>query len=219
MTDDQTPDQTPDLTPDPTPDLTPTEAHEVEELAPATDLALRAAVLELESHAAEAGWDQPARLFALVHTAELLANEPGLAEMLEVDPGADLTGSITPIEQDELPPDVPLEQLLTEMVWPDAVHGTAVIVERLVLPPTVQLPEDQAAAQELAETHPERQEVRMVAGATRSGSTYCALRLREHDEDFSVIEAPDLVPALLELLQSTLVSPETGSVDLEAPEQ
>lgn len=205
MTDDQT---TPDgSTPEP------------EELLPATDLALRAAVLELEKHAAESGWDQPARLFALVHTEELLANEPGLADMLEVDPTADLTGSITPIEQDELPEDVSLEQLLSEMVWPDAVHGTAVIVERLVLPPTVELPDDETAAQQVAESHPERQEVRMVAGATRSGSTYCALRVRSHDEDFSVIEGPDLVPALLELLSSTLAPADPDAVDPEASEQ
>ena len=203
-----------DLPTDPT-----NQPDEVEELAPAADLALRGAVLELERHAAEAGWDQPARLFALVHTEELLANEPGLAEMLEVDPDADLTGSLTPIEQDELPADLPLEQLLGEMVWPDAVHGTAVIVERLVLPPTVELPDDEDEAQAVAESHPERQEVRMVAGATRSGSTYCALRLRSHDDDFAVIEGPDLVPALLELLQSTLAPADASLMDDESPEQ
>ena len=210
MTDDQTP-----------PGQEPQQPTD-EELAPAADLALRAAVLELERHASEAGWDQPARLFALVLTEELLADEPGLAGVLEVDPEADLTGSITPIEQDELPADVAIEQLLSEMMWPEAVHGTAVIVERLVLPPTVELPDDESAAQEVAESHPERQEVRMVAGATRSGSTYCALRLRAHDEDFSVIEGPDLVPALLQLLQSTLMpaEPDTVSgVDHESPEQ
>ena len=32
-----------------------------------------AAVLEIESHAAEGGWDQPARLFALVRTDALIA--------------------------------------------------------------------------------------------------------------------------------------------------
>lgn len=196
----------------------PTAVSDAEPLEAAADLPLRAAVLELERHAATAGWDQPARLFALVHTEELLANEPGLAEMLEVEPGADLTGSLTPIEQDELPAEMPLEQLLTEMAWPEAVHGTAVIVERLVLPPTVELPDDEAAAQQLAESHPERQEVRMVAAATRAGSTYCALRLRAHDEDFSVIEGPDLVPALLELLQATLTTPEVGPVDPDGPE-
>ncbi len=197
----------------------PTEPAENGPLTAAADLPLRAAVLELERHAASEGWDQPAKLFALVHTEELLANEPGLAEMLEVDPAADLTGSLTPIEQDELPPDLPLEQLLTEMVWPAAVHGTAAVVERLVLPPTVELPEDEAAAQQLAESHPERQEVRMVAAATRAGTTYCALRLRSHDEDSSVLEGADLVPALLELLQATLTLPEGGPTDPEAPEQ
>jgi hypothetical protein len=44
----------------------------------------------------------------------------------------------------------------------------------------------------------------MTAAATRDGATYCALRLREHDDPQSVVEGPDLVPALLELLQATL---------------
>ena len=39
-------------------------------------------VREIESHVAEGGWDQGARLFALVPTAELLAREPGLAAVL-----------------------------------------------------------------------------------------------------------------------------------------
>jgi hypothetical protein len=181
------------------------------ELKPAADLALRAAVLELEQHAAESGWDQPARLFALVPTDELVANEPALAEMLGFEPGADLRGSITPIEQDELPPEASLEELLLQMAWPEEVHGTAVVVERLVLPPSVgELPADPSAAQELAATHPDREEVRMVAGATRTGSTYCALRLRSHDDDFAVLEGPDLVPALLELLLGTLAPTEAG---------
>ena len=169
------------------------------------DLPLRSVVLEIERHAAEAGWDQPARLFALVPTADLLAQEPGLAEVVGVDPGADLTGSLTPVEQEALPADQPVEELLTQLVWPEEVLGTAVVVERLVLPPSVgELPEEPSSAQELAETHPDRQEVRMVAAATRAGSTYCALRLRSHDDAFAVIEGPDLVPALLELLTSTL---------------
>lgn len=36
--------------------------------------ALRTAVREIEGYAAEAGWDQPARLFALVPTADLLVD-------------------------------------------------------------------------------------------------------------------------------------------------
>jgi hypothetical protein len=95
-------------------------------------------------------------------------------------------------------------------MWPAEVTGTAVVVERLVLPPGAEdLPDDPAEAAEAAASHPDRQEVRMVAGATRAGSTFCALRLREHDGDFAVIEGPDLVPALLQLLQTTLVDSET----------
>jgi hypothetical protein len=177
-------------------------------LDPAADLALRGVVLELERHVASGGWDQQPRMYALVLTEELLAAEPGLAEAVGVDPSADLTGSLTPIEQEPLEDDAALEELLTQIVWPSEVHGTAVVVERLVLPPTVELPEDPAEAQELATNHPESQEVRMVAAVTRAGSTYCALRLRSHDDDFSVVEGPDLVPALLELLQATLVADE-----------
>ena len=40
------------------------------------DPALAAAVLEIESHIADAGWDQPARLYALVDTARIVAQEP-----------------------------------------------------------------------------------------------------------------------------------------------
>ena len=189
-----------DATPtDPTPtDPTRTDAATPEVSAPPLDLAalaLRGVVLEIERHAAEAGWDQPARLFALVRTEELLADQPELAAVLEVDPEADLTGSLTPVEQDELP-DVPLEELLTQIGWPEDVHGTAVVVERLVLPPSVgELPEDAVAAQELAVSHPERQGVRMVAAVTRSGAAYCVLRLRSAGE---LVEEPDLVPALLQ---------------------
>ncbi len=168
------------------------------------DPALRAAVLELERYAASGGWDQPARMFALVRTTDLLASEPSLAEMLDLPADADLTGSLTPVEQEELPAETSLEQALTELTWPEAVHGAAVSVERLVLPPSVQLPEDEDAAVRLAQEHPERHEVRMVVAATRPGATYCALRLRSHDDDRAVIEGTDLVPALLELVQATL---------------
>jgi hypothetical protein len=86
------------------------------------------------------------------------------------------------------------------------VFGCAAVVERLVLPPSADggLPEDPEEAQAFAADHPDRQEVRIVAAATRDGSTYCALRMRSHDDEFSVLESRDLVPALLELLSGTL---------------
>lgn len=168
------------------------------------DPALAAAVLEIESHIAEAGWDQPARLYALVDTARIVAQEPALAAQMGLD-GAAEEGSFTSVEQEALP-DQPLEVTLESIVWPPEVTGCAAVVERLVLPPGVdaEIPDDPAAAGEFASNHPLRQEVRIVAGATRAGATYCALRLRAHDDDQSVVDGTELVPGLLELLRSTL---------------
>jgi hypothetical protein len=166
--------------------------------AGAVDPHLRAATLEIEAHAADAGWDQAARLFALVPTGDLLAREPGLAEALGVAAAAAAAaeGALTPVEQDSLPPDRALEDVLDGIMWPAEVFGCAAVVERLVLPPSADdaMPEDAAAAQEYAAAHPD----------TRGGATYCTLRMRAHDDDASVLEGTDLVPGLLELLHGTL---------------
>ena len=169
------------------------------------DPALAAAVLEIESHIATGGWDQPSRLYALVDTARLVASEPEVAAAMGLDV-ASAAGSLTPVEQDELPPGQELEQVLASIGWPADVTGCAAVVERLVLPPDADphIPEDPAEAAEFATNHPLRQEVRIVAGATRAGATYCALRMRAHDDDQSVVGGADLVPELLELLQVTL---------------
>lgn len=169
------------------------------------DPVLREAVREIEAHASEPGWDQPARLYALVPTSDLTAREPALAAAMGLD-AARAAGSLTPVEQDEAPADAPVETVLEQIIWPAEVFGCAAVVERLVLPPSAdgQLPTDQVAAERYAAQHPDRAEVRIVAAATRDGSTYCALRLRDHDDPLSVVQAPDLVPALLELLLSTL---------------
>ena len=52
------------------------------------DPALAAAVLEIENHVAESGWDQPARLYALVETARLVEREPQLAAAMGLDSSA-----------------------------------------------------------------------------------------------------------------------------------
>lgn len=171
------------------------------------DPALAAAVLEIEQHASASGWDQPAQLFALVDTASLVAREPGLAAAMGLD-AASAAGSLTPVEQDPLPADLPFEVALESILWPPDVAGCAAVVERLVLPPAADadVPEDPAEAEEFARQHPDRQEVRIVAGATRAGSTYCALRLRAHDDDHSVVGGTDLVPELLGMLVATLVA-------------
>jgi hypothetical protein len=173
------------------------------------DEGLPAAVLEIEHHAARAGWDQPARLFALVETAHLVQREPHLADSLG-------EGALTSIEQEGLASGTPLEDQLTGITWPEAVHGCAAMVERFVLPPDVEatLPDDPEQAAAYVSEHPDRQEVRIVAAATRTGASYCALRLRAHDDDASVLTGPDLVPGLLGLVRATLEDgPEDGPED------
>jgi hypothetical protein len=168
------------------------------------DPALAAAVLEIESHTAEGGWDQPGRLYALVATAELVRREPALASAMGLD-HASAAGSLTPVEQEQLPAER-LETALTSITWPVGVSGCAAVVERLVLPPTADdaIPDDPAEAATYAAEHPDRQEVRMVVGVTRAGASYCALRLRAHDDDQSVVGGADLVPELIALLGATL---------------
>lgn len=179
----------------------PTTSHE---LNPDLDPALATAVLEIEAYAAQSGWDGPGRLFALVDTARFVEREPALAAALGLDrPSED--GSLTPIEQEQLAGQ--LEEALETVAWPDGVAGCAAVVERLVLPPDARVPEEAAQAVEFAAQHPDRQEVRIVAGVTRAGSSYCALRLRAYDEPESVVGGVDLVPGLLALLRATLEDP------------
>jgi hypothetical protein len=190
---------------DPTPDAVP--GPGAPDALP-EDPALAAAILEIEAHVAQEGWDQPARLYALVDTATLVAQEPALAAAMAIDgPGDD--GSFTPIEQDALPPGQVLEDALHTIAWPESVAGCAAVIERLVLPPDVddEIPDDPTAAELFAREHPHRQEVRMVAGVTRAGASYCALRLRAHDDEQSVVNGTELVPGLLDLLHATLHDP------------
>jgi hypothetical protein len=168
---------------------------------------LRGVVREIEAHVAAGGWDQPARLFALVRTAALVADEPQLAQALGIAAGPDDdTAMLTPVEQDELPAHESLEDLLAGIGWPDAVVGTAITVERVVLPTEVEreLPQDEGAALQILAEHPDRQEMRLAVAVLRDGSRYCALRLRAHDEAADVIEGADLVPSLADALAATL---------------
>ena len=194
------------------------ESGPLDELIDGVDPALASAVLEIEQHIATSGWDQPARLYALVPTAELVEKEPALAHAMGLDEAA-AAGSLTAVEQDRIGADTDLERSLESIAWPPGVAGCAAVVERLVLPPSADgsIPEDASAAQAFAEDHPDRQEVRIVAGATRAGATYCALRLRAHDDEQSVVGGVDMVPALLQLLAATLELDDdiTGSTDDE----
>ncbi|MEO6821646.1 MAG: PPA1309 family protein, partial [Candidatus Nanopelagicales bacterium] len=133
-------------------------------------------VREIERFAAHDGWDRPARLFALAHTSALLAREPSLAAALGIDP--DTASELTPIEQEELSADQPLEQVLATLAWPDDVVGCALVVERVVLPPRAEaeLLQDIETLVDRAAAHSERQDVRMVVAVLRDGSRECAIR-------------------------------------------
>ncbi|MBB1252486.1 PPA1309 family protein [Streptomyces alkaliterrae] len=175
---------------------------------------LTRAVLEIDEYAAGLGWDQPARLFALVDTEALRAQEPALADQLGLaepdDADTDTGGrqaALTPIEQDELPAGVPLDEFLGTIAWPDPVAGCALTVERLMLPATAEesIPEglDEAALNTWVAEHPDRQEVRMTVAVLRDGRRESALRLREKDAATEVLTGSSLVPGLADALAAT----------------
>ena len=167
-------------------------------------------MLDLERHSAREGWDSAPRLYALVRSAELRRTEPGLADQLGLDPGAD---TLAALEQPPLPDKDALEDALASIAWPDAVEGCAIIMERVVLPPEVEdeIPEDEVEAAAFAASHPKREDVRMVVGVLRDGARHSALRLRRHDNDDEVLTGPDLVPALAEALAATFEPDEPGA--------
>lgn len=169
------------------------------------DPTLEPVLREIERHVAEQGWDQPPRLFALAPTRELVEREPGLAATMGLDPDS---SRWTPIEQDPLDPTRPLDEALGAITWPDDVAGAALVLERLVLPPSAEssLPEGGSADDVVsaAATHPSRQEVRMAVVAVREGGRLCALRLRTHDDAAAVVVGADLVPRLADAVAATL---------------
>ncbi|WP_307869285.1 PPA1309 family protein [Nocardiopsis sp. B62] len=161
---------------------------------------IREAVMDLERHAAEQGWDRPLGLYALVPTSELLAAEPALASLLGIDSPAD-PDELTPVEQEALSPDVPLEEALGRILWPEGVAGCALVMERLVVKGS---DETLAAGEDPSASGKETEEIRMVAGVLRNGSRHCAMRMRSHDTESEVLNGPDLIPALTSALALTL---------------
>ena len=167
---------------------------------------LTRAVLEIDEYASGLGWDQPARLFALVDTARLRVQEPAHAAQLDLAHEQKAAG-LTPIEQDEIPAGKPLDEFLATIAWPDAVVGCALTVERLMLPPAAEASVPQGLSdKKLAAwvaAHPDRQEVRMTVAVLRDGSRDSAVRLREKDAATEVLTGAGLVPGLAEALSAT----------------
>lgn len=182
-------------------------------LNPQTDASqtLLTSLVEIEQFVGRAGWDQPARLFALVPTAQLLAAEPSLADQLTVrSPEA-----LSSIEQDDFRPGTDLLTALTQMAWPAAVAGCALVVERSFLPAEIEaeLPNDPDKAAEYVANHSRRQDVRVVAGALRDPGgepiTHSVARLATNPEDLLI--GADMVPALTRAVAWTLHETEGNS--------
>ena len=162
---------------------------------------LAQALVEIERHVGASGWDQPPRLFALADAADLLSREPALAEQL----GLTVDSGLTPIEQEGVPVDRALEEVLGSIVWPDTVAGCAVVVERIVLPPEAEddLPASDADAVTFAASHSERTDVRLVGGVLRDGTSTAVLRVRGHEEASDLMTGAEIAPGLLAALAET----------------
>jgi hypothetical protein len=168
--------------------------------------ALVAALIELERHVGQAGWDQPPRLFALVLTDVLASSEPALAAELglRTTEAGGLAAALTAVEQEEFAPGTDLGQALAGLEWPETVFGCALSLERTFLPAELedQLPADLDEAAEVVARHPERQDIRVLVGVDRSGAHHGVARLVSRPEE--LLGGPELVPDLTTALAHTL---------------
>lgn len=177
---------------------------------PAAQAALARVVTEVEEHMSHRGWDAPVAVFALVRTAAALEADPDLAALLDEEAVAEARQdqhALTVIEQEQLPEATDLEDLLTQLAWPETVDGVALSVERVSLPPSA---EEEAVSiadpqERLAflQSHPARDDVRIVVGVLRSGEVWCAVRTRSHDRADAVVQGEAMVPGLIEALGAT----------------
>ena len=178
------------------------EARTPEEPDAPGDDALVAALVEIEHHVGRLGWDQPARLFALVRTDDLVAAEPSLAAHLTVT----APDALSSIEQEDFREGDDLQATLERIQWSPAVTGCALSVERSFLPTGYEseLPDDPDEAALAVANHPQRQDLRVVVGVLRDGSTHGVGRLRERPED--LLGGKELAPGVARILERTLLT-------------
>lgn len=174
-------------------------------------LSLRLAVSSLEKDVAQLGWDQSPSLFALVPTKDIF---PQLEAEMDGAQAKQLRAALsenpqhlTAVLQDQLPP-ADLMDTLGHLVFGEDVAGVAVAMERFLVSPQAdaEAPEDPKEREKFLLAHPTRQDVRIVAAATRDGNTWCASRARSEDSDAMVAQGDNIVPELLEVLKAMLVS-------------
>ena len=142
-----------------------------------------------------------------MHTATLL-EQPDLPEELKDALRQEWDGTDTHlsaiIQEDFQGED--LEEMLAHLAWPPSVVGAALSLERVIVPPEVeaQAPEDPDEALAFISNHPKVTDVRIAAGALRSGETWGALRARTFDSDDKVGQGSRLVPGLTDALLASL---------------
>ena len=176
-----------------------------------TQLSLRLAVSSLEKDVAQLGWDQSPSLFALVPTQAIFPQleaemEPTQAEQLRAALSEN-PQHLTAVLHDHLPP-ADLMETLAHLVFGEDVAGVAVAMERFLVSPQAdaEAPTDPKEREKFLLAHPSRQDVRIVAAATRDGNTWCASRARSEDSHDMVAQGDNIVPELLEVLKAMLVS-------------
>ena len=178
------------------------------ELTPtARQIALAHVVIDIEKAASVVGWDHAPSLYALVHTAMLL-EQPDLPDELKDALRKEWDGTdehLSAIIQEDFQGD-DLEEMLAHLAWPPSVVGAALSVERVIVPPEVeaQAPADPEEAIAFISNHPQATDVRITAGALRSGETWSALRARTFDSDDKVGQGSRLVPSLTDALLASL---------------
>ena len=160
---------------------------------------LIACLADIERHVSENGWDQPARLFALVTTSSLLELEPQLRTRVPES----MPDALTAIEQDNFAAGTEVLERLAGIFWPDTVEGAAIALERSFLAPEheAQIPDDPDEAIDFVRKHPQRIDVRVVVGVQRDGARHGLARLLSNPDD--LLGAPDLVPGLADALMGT----------------
>ena len=161
---------------------------------------LVACLADIERHVSDNGWDQPARLFALVGTKALLEVEPQLRGRVPET----LDDALTAVEQDDFASGVDVLERLGQIFFPESVDGVAIAMERTFLPAQFEgeIPEDPDAAVDFVMHHPDKTDVRVVVGVLRDGTRHGLARLVSNPDD--LLGAADLVPGLTEALNATL---------------
>lgn len=153
------------------------------------ELALQAAVLDIDRFTEPHGWDQPAQLFALVSTKDFIKAEPKLAEELAITE----RDSYTCVAQDGFHGGADLAEALARISWPDSVQGCAIALERWVY-----LNDDNLDSAELHEEN--RRDIRLIVGVLRSGESFGVARIKIEQD---LVQATNLVPGLNEALLAT----------------